>query len=249
MDSAISRAYRLGRGGKGCIIVCASGNTGGGMLYPARNNLTISVGAIRENDSICSYSSYGSELDVVAPSTDTGSIGRDLWSIDQMGANGYNPYYYDCGFGSAYNYAWWCSFGGTSAACPLVSRTAALLLSRRPDLTSAQVYDVIRNSAQTHLQWGSITPPDEKYGYGRADAFRALLAVCRGDSNNDGWLDVSDVMFIVNHLYKGGRTPWPDMLVADPNCDAIVNIPDATYLNNYFYKGGPPLPICFNYGD
>ena len=62
-------------------------------------------------------------------------------------------------------------------------------------------------------------------------------------------MDVSDIMYIVNYLYKHGQPPKPDVLMADANCDGIVSALDATYLTNYFYKGGPPPPICFNYGN
>jgi len=245
LDNAISRAYNLGRGGKGCIIVCGSGNEGGGIIYPASNSLTISVGANKSNDSIWSYSSHGPGLDVVAPSGDIGWAG-DLWSLDQIGQLGANPTYLDCGY---YTNAWWCAFGGTSAACPLVSGVAAFLLSRRPDLTSSQVYDIIRNSAQTHLKWGNITPPDDQYGYGRVDAFRALLAVCRGDANNDGVINAIDPTYIINFLYKGGPPPKPDTLMGDANCTGTCNALDVTLILNWLYRHGIPPPICFDYGQ
>jgi hypothetical protein len=61
----------------------------------------------------------------------------------------------------------------------------------------------------------------------------------RGDANSDGRLDVSDVMFIVNFLYKAGRTP-ASFEASDVNFDQAIDLKDATYLNNYFYKQGPP---------
>jgi hypothetical protein len=71
--------------------------------------------------------------------------------------------------------------------------------------------------------------------YTQADALR-------GDANGDEVVNSSDVVFLINFLYKGG--PAPDPLVAgDANCDGIVNSADVVYLINYLFKGGPP-PVC-----
>ncbi|UCD93435.1 MAG: choice-of-anchor J domain-containing protein [Candidatus Zixiibacteriota bacterium] len=63
-----------------------------------------------------------------------------------------------------------------------------------------------------------------------------------GDADNDGVINILDVTFIVNYLYKDG--PAPDHEEA---CDAdgndIINILDVTHLVNYLYKDGPE-PIC-----
>ena len=63
-----------------------------------------------------------------------------------------------------------------------------------------------------------------------------------GDANGDGNLSVSDVVYLVNYLFKGG--PPPDPLEAgDANCDGLVNVADVIYLINYLFKGGP-APAC-----
>ncbi len=155
-----------------------------------------------------------------------------------------NPWYDDCGFGHGFTYnAWWCVFGGTSAACPLVSARPLFCFLARPDLTSAQVYDVIRYSAQTILKSGdTIVPPDDEYGYGRVDAYRALLAVCRGDVNNDKLINALDITYFINYLYKGGPAPKPDRLIGDTECDGTINATDITYLVFYVYHGFPGPP-------
>ena len=48
---------------------------------------------------------------------------------------------------------------------------------------------------------------------------------------------VSDVVYIVNYLFKGGPAPSP-FLSGDANCDGSVNITDVIYLINYLFKGG-----------
>ena len=63
-----------------------------------------------------------------------------------------------------------------------------------------------------------------------------------GDANSDGKLNVTDVIYLVNYLFKGGPEPNP-LLAADVNCDAKINVTDVIYLINYLFKGGPP-PAC-----
>jgi hypothetical protein len=60
-----------------------------------------------------------------------------------------------------------------------------------------------------------------------------------GDPNGDGNLNVSDVIYTINYLFKGGAAPYP-FLAGDANCDGNVNVSDVIYLINYLFKGGPP---------
>jgi len=62
-----------------------------------------------------------------------------------------------------------------------------------------------------------------------------------GDANGDGIIDLADVLYLINYLYKGG--PAPDPLEAgDADCDGMVDLEDVLYLINYLYKGGTPPP-------
>ena len=63
-----------------------------------------------------------------------------------------------------------------------------------------------------------------------------------GDANGDGKVTVSDAVFLINYLFKGG--PAPDPLEAgDADCSGAVNVNDVIYLINYLFKGGP-VPGC-----
>jgi plastocyanin len=66
-----------------------------------------------------------------------------------------------------------------------------------------------------------------------------ILVRKRGDANGDGKITVSDVVYLVNYLFKGGPAPNP-FLTGDANCDTKVTISDVVYLVNYLFKGGPP---------
>jgi len=63
-----------------------------------------------------------------------------------------------------------------------------------------------------------------------------------GDVNGDGAVNVGDVVYLVNYLYRGGLPPDP-FQAGDVNCDGVVNVGDVVYLVNYLYRGGDP-PGC-----
>ncbi len=65
-----------------------------------------------------------------------------------------------------------------------------------------------------------------------------VVAFLRGDANSDNILDMSDILFILNYLYKDGLTP-ASAEATDVNYDNRINVLDAEYLIHYFYKQGP----------
>nr|MBN2278873.1 VCBS repeat-containing protein [candidate division Zixibacteria bacterium] len=65
--------------------------------------------------------------------------------------------------------------------------------------------------------------------------------VC-GDADGGGSVNLLDVAFIINYLYRGGSAPEP-VQAADADGGGTVNILDATFLINYLYRAGP-APIC-----
>lgn len=60
-----------------------------------------------------------------------------------------------------------------------------------------------------------------------------------GDASGDNKVNVSDVIFLINYLFKGGPQSNPPYL-GDANCNGSVTISDVVYLVNYLFKGGPP---------
>jgi hypothetical protein len=75
------------------------------------------------------------------------------------------------------------------------------------------------------------------------DGSLTILSGLCGDVNNNGTVNILDVTYLINYLYKGGPPP-PIPYLADCNGKVGLNILDVTYLVNYLYKGGPP-PDCW----
>ncbi len=59
-----------------------------------------------------------------------------------------------------------------------------------------------------------------------------------GDANGNGFVSISDAVFLINYIFSGGQAPSP-ILLGDANCSRTVNISDAVYLINYIFSGGP----------
>ncbi|UCD17164.1 MAG: S8 family serine peptidase [Candidatus Zixiibacteriota bacterium] len=248
------------------------------LAFPAEHPLTLAVGATDENDVKWNYSQWGEQLDVMAPSSD-GWFDQIFYgamvTIDQMYDYGYAQEWgvgYEC-FDTLINYNYFCHFGGTSAAAPQVAGIAMLLIARRPDLfltldgycipcaynqdscTAKLLRDIIRHSSEDIVNYDEqpgiedTARINDRYGYGRANAARALLAVSRGDANNDGAINLLDITYIIAYLYKSGPPPHPSALLADADCDGKINILDITHIIEYVYKEpqGPPPPVCFKY--
>jgi hypothetical protein len=59
-----------------------------------------------------------------------------------------------------------------------------------------------------------------------------------GDANGDWMVDVGDVVYLINYLYKSGSVPDP-LVSGDATCNGYVDVGDVVYLINYLFKGGP----------
>jgi hypothetical protein len=94
-----------------------------------------------------------------------------------------------------------------------------------------------RSDARTfipRLSWVGATG-DQDY------CFKTTLSL-RGDVNGDGLIDVGDVVYVINYLFKAGDPPIP-LKLGDADCDGLVDINDVVYLINYLFKHGP-APAC-----
>ena len=69
----------------------------------------------------------------------------------------------------------------------------------------------------------------------------------RGNADGDIYqsLDVSDLTYLVDYLFRGGNAPWcNEEGNADGSLDEQINVADVTYMVDYLFGGGPPPPSC-----
>jgi hypothetical protein len=78
----------------------------------------------------------------------------------------------------------------------------------------------------------------EMGSWSEAASFMIDAGYICGDANDDGKVNLLDVSFIINDLYRGGPSPnHPN--AADVNGDGKENLLDVSYIINKIYRGGP----------
>lgn len=162
MDAAITYATD-----RGVLVIAASGNCGasvandcanmvapGRMAYPAKYPKVLAVGSTDSSDARSSFSSYGPELDVVAPGDLVGPLAS--WS----------SVYTTDGYVSAAS--------GTSFASPIVAGVAGILRAQMGNPTMAQLQRAIIDSVDKVAGMSGAGRTD-LYGAGRVNAHKATL--------------------------------------------------------------------------
>lgn len=127
--AGFANATDNGRGGLGTIIVKASGNDAVNAQGEGHNSLhtVIAVAATDQNGDAASYTNWGSNMLITAPAAAV--------TTDREGSNGYENGNYTT------------TFGGTSAATPVVSGVVALMLEANPGLGWRDVQNILAASA------------------------------------------------------------------------------------------------------
>ena len=78
-----------------------------------------------------------------------------------------------------------------------------------------------------------------------SDSLAVDISLICGDASNDGAVDLGDVVYLLNYLFRGGSAPVLQMCVGDVNSDDAVDLGDAVYILNWLFRGGPlPDPDC-----
>jgi hypothetical protein len=174
---AVADVSKNAAGGKGAVVVFAAGNDGESLSAAnaiASTKDAILVGSVDYNSDHAAYSNFGPELSVVAPSVaSVYSVDHFVVTTDRVGDQGYNVGDYT-GLTSG-------GFGGTSASAPMVAATAALVLSKNPQLTSSKVRDILQSTAR---KIPGVSVPalydavghSDIYGFGLIDAASAVAA-------------------------------------------------------------------------
>ncbi len=147
MQDAINYAWS-----NNVLVVAAAGNNANSVpQYPAACDHVVAVAATASDDSLASFSSYGSFVALSAP-------GDNIWTTQSDLSNPYG--------------AW----RGTSFASPMVAATAALVASLNPSLGNTQIISLLEQNADDLGAAGY----DLSFGYGRLNVLRALTTANPG---------------------------------------------------------------------
>jgi serine protease AprX len=157
----ISRGAEIGAS-RGMILVNAAGNSGNdGWKYmgaPADAAAVFTVGAVNASKNIASFSSFGPTADNrIKP--DVLAQGQSVYVISHTSGNPITS-------------------NGTSFSSPVMTGVVACFWQAFPDLTSTQIMQRIRESADRYNN------PHEQYGYGIPNFETALTAVLSIDKEN-----------------------------------------------------------------
>lgn len=147
----------------GVFVAIAPGNTGTNeRFYPAAYDSTFVVAAGNSDGFQTEFSTFGAHIDIVAPGLDILSLraaGTDMYS------DAYEPQVRIIGDDLLYYLA-----DGTSMAAPMVAGAAALMLSFRPDLSLAELEELLLLGADDLIDplncGDTLIGPDTISGWG-----------------------------------------------------------------------------------
>jgi subtilisin family serine protease len=200
------------------LVVAAAGNDSADTsLFPANDSHVLGVAAVDSADHKSGFSNFGSDIDLSAPGTNIRGPFPDS------------------------TYARW---NGTSFAAPFVAGAGALLYSVRP---TAPWGDIVDDLTRTAVHIDLLNPAYAgKLGSGRVNPLSAVSAwaPAAGDVNGSGQITSSDIIYLINYLFKSGPPPVT-LNAADADGSCAIAAADVIYLVNYVFKGAaPPLPGC-----
>ncbi|HEY3296267.1 MAG TPA: S8 family serine peptidase [bacterium] len=204
---------------QGCILFAASGNDGSTTpQYPANFANVIAVNSTDNDDGLSYFSNRGTWTDLCSPGGDPGIMSTVVGSYGIM--------------------------EGTSMASPNAAGVAALVWSIFPQMTNAQLRDLLFNTAaDIHAQNPSI--PVSYLGHGRISARNAVASLYPqmrittstfSDSvggDNDGRLEAGETVRL--YLTVTNVTGWAN----GDSLTAVVSAADSnlTITNNSWYLG------------
>jgi hypothetical protein len=201
---------------KGSIVVAAAGNDGCDcMSYPANYPEVLSVGATDGNNQLAGFSSYGANLDVVAP-------GVNLYTTDWQSSNPTSAY---AG-----------GISGTSLSTPIISGLLTRLKSQQPTATPLQLIAALTENVN-RLGMGLSAPRSDQYGYGLVDGGKATNRMAAPYSPpimyGFGEVSVNDSLTAAAPPFQGAAIPY-GCLGSDPGSTPIYKLTNGAGTLSYY---------------
>lgn len=235
---------------QGSIVVVAAGNESADAsgFAPASCSGVITVGAIARNGDRSSYSNFGNRVDLSAPGGDFPGDENLIVSTSNDGLTVPNQ--------PSYTHA-----AGTSAAAPMVSGTASLMLARNALLTPGHALAIMQGTARNYpagstcgigacgsgaldaglavastFPGASVPPPNavQVVEFYRADYDHYFITASAAEAN---WVDT-----YLGAIFK--RTgfffyAYPAQFLAPPGVQPVCRFYAAGLINSHYYTADP----------
>lgn len=186
--NAFESARTKGRGGKGCVVVVAAGNSNSPIAFPADLPDVLTVTASNEYDQPKTPTSSDGETwwgSCYGPPADVAAPGVHNYTTDNSGGAGYSVGGVDPA-GRLFSANYTHNFNGTSSSTPLVAGAAALCLAVKKDLREKQVREIIKATADKVGGAYDASGFNPRMGMGRLNVMKAVKLAKATTPNQGG---------------------------------------------------------------
>ncbi len=201
------------------------------LFYPDyRFSGAIMVGASCSNHLPASFTNYGIRVDV---------HGYGCWDVYTLG--------YGNLYGTTDDDSYTYSFSGTSSASPMIVGACAILQGIYKNMYALTLdHDGLRTLLKTYS-----TPQAPHYKHigpmpdllGSCNEITGYCCGQKGDADHNGQLDILDIDYLINWLYRSGPEP-SCMDEADADNSGQADVLDIDFLINYLYRSGAQPGPC-----
>ena len=177
--------YGIGNWGYGFTAPKAgyvNGDKNYGIGHPAVTNSVITAAAHQTNFLLTNFSSYGPRMDDVQK-PDISAPGQDICSsFNSFSTTNLTAVTKTTFNGKEYE---WVRLSGTSMSGPMIAGAVALILEADPNLSSAQVKELIINTAREDNLTGDLpTEGHVRWGHGKLDVYSAIQSITNTGISN-----------------------------------------------------------------